>query len=75
MILYRVFLKKVSFGVFSIILLSKEEKNFTMESEDKVLSLSKLSWYLVFIKIIKIRHLKGHISQKNHDLKIISTQI
>ena len=41
--LYRVILKKVSFGVFSIILVFKEEKNFTMKSKDKVLSLSKVS--------------------------------
>ena len=40
---YRVILKKVSFGVFSIILVFKEEKNFTMKSKDKVLSLSKFS--------------------------------
>jgi len=29
---------------------------------------------LVIVKIIKIRHLKGHISQENHDSKIISMQ-
>jgi len=43
MFMYRVILKKVSFGVFSIILVFKEEKNFTMRSKDKVLSLSKFS--------------------------------
>ena len=42
-----------------------------MESKDKKPSLSKVSWYLVIVKIIKIKHLKGHISQKNHDSKII----
>ena len=72
--MYRVILKKVSFGIYSAILVSKEEKNFTVNSEDKVLSLSKFSGCLAVIKIIKIRHLKGHISQKNHDLKIISMQ-
>ena len=41
--MYRVFLKKVSFGVFRIMLVSKEEKNFTVESKDKGLSLSKFS--------------------------------
>ena len=41
--MYRVFFKKVSFGVFRIILVSKEEKNFTVESKDKGLSLSKFS--------------------------------
>ena len=32
---YRVILKKVSFGIFRIILVSKEEKNFTLETKDK----------------------------------------
>ena len=49
------------------------QKKFTIESNDEVLSLSKFSWYLVTVKIIKIRHLKGHISQK-HDLKITFMQ-
>ena len=40
---YRVILKKVSFGNFRVILVSKEEKNFTIESKDKGLSLSKFS--------------------------------
>ena len=40
---YRVFLKKVSFGVFSIIMVFKEDKNFTMKSKDKMLSLGKFS--------------------------------
>ena len=72
--IYRVILKKVLFGIFSIILVSKEQKNFTMKSKDEVLSLSKFSWYLAIVKIIQIRHSKGHISQKNHDLKIIFVQ-
>ena len=38
---YRVILKKVSFGIFKIILVYKEDKNFTIESEGKGLSLSK----------------------------------
>ena len=38
---YRVIFKKVSFGIFRIILVSKEEKNFTIESEGKGPSLSK----------------------------------
>ena len=59
---YRVILKKASFGISRIILVSKEEKHFTVESEGKGLSLSTFSWYLVIVKIIKIRHLKGHIS-------------
>ena len=71
---YRVILKTVLFGIFDIILVSKEEKDFTVKSKYKVLSLSKFSWYLAIVKIIKIRHLKGHISQKNHDLKIIFMQ-
>jgi len=29
---------------------------------------------LVIVKIIKIRHLKGHISQTSHDLKNIFMQ-
>ena len=41
--MYRVILKKVSFGIFSIIMVSKEEKDFTMKSKAKVLSLSKFS--------------------------------
>ena len=41
--LYRVILKKVSFGVFRIILVSKEDKKFTIESKDIGLSLSMLS--------------------------------
>ena len=69
---YRVILKNVSFGIFRTSLVSKEEKNFTIESRDKGLSLSKFSWYLVNVKIIKIRHSKGHTSQKSHDSKIIS---
>ena len=40
---YQVILKKVSFCVFSIILIFKVEKNFTVKSKDKVLSLSKFS--------------------------------
>ena len=70
----RVIHEKVSFGIFRIILVSKEEKNFTIESKDKVQSLSKFSCYLVTVKIIKIIHLKGHISQTNHDSKIILMQ-
>ena len=65
--MYRVILKKVSFGIFRTFLVSKEEKNFTIESKDKALFLSKFSGYLVIVKIIKIRHLKGYVSQKNHD--------
>ena len=38
---YRVILKKVLFGIFRVILVSKEEKNFTIESKDKGLSLGK----------------------------------
>ena len=71
---YRVILKKVSFGVFSIIMVLKDETNFTMKNKDRVLSLSKFSWYLAMVKIIKIRHSKGHISQKNHVSKIIFMQ-
>ena len=71
---YRVILKKVSFGNFRTIMVSKEEKNFTMESRYKRLSLSKFSWYLVVVKIIRIRHSKGHISQTNPDLKNILMQ-
>ena len=71
---YRVILKKVLFGIFRIILVSKEEKNLTIESKDKGLTLSKFSWYLVIVKIIKIRHSKGHISRTNHDLKNIFMQ-
>ena len=66
---YRVILKKVSFGVITTILISKEEKKFTIKSKNKGLSLSKFLWYLVIFKIIKIRHSKGHISQTNHELK------
>ena len=66
---YRVIFKKVSFGIFRTILVSKEENNFTIESKDRGLSLSEFLWYLGIVKIIKIRHSKGHISQTNHDLK------
>ena len=38
---YRVILKKVLFGIFGIILVSKEEEKFTIESKDKGLSPSK----------------------------------
>ena len=71
---YRVILKKVSFGIFRIILVSKGEENYTVESKDKGLSLSKFTRCLAIVKIIKIRHLKGHISQKNDDLKIVFMQ-
>ena len=64
---YRVILKKVSFGIFEIIVVSKEENNYTMESKDKVLSLKTFSWYLVIVKSIKTRHIKGHMSQKNQN--------
>ena len=40
---YRVILKKVSFGIFRTILVFKEEKNITIKSKDKGLSLSKFS--------------------------------
>ena len=40
---YRVILKKVSFGIFSVNMVSKEEKNFTMKRKDEVLCLSKFS--------------------------------
>ena len=72
--MYRVLLKKVSIGNFGIILVSKEEKHFAIESKNKVQSLSKFSWYLVMVKMIKIRHSKGYISQTNHDLKNIFMQ-
>ena len=65
-------LKKVPYGTFRTILVSKEEKKFTMESRYKGLLLSKFSWYLVIVKIIKIRRLEGYNYQpKNKDLKII----
>ena len=59
---YWVILKKVSSGIFRIILVSKEEKKFTIECKDKGLSLSQFSSYLVIVKIMKIWHLEGHIS-------------
>merc|ERR1711989_12052 len=71
---YRVILKKVSFGIFAIILVSKEDKNFTIESKGKGLSLSRFSFYLAIVKIIQIGRLNGHISQKNHDFKIVFVQ-
>ena len=74
LIKYWVILKKVSFGIFTSFLVSKEEKNFTIKSKDKGLLLSKFSWYLVIVKIIRIRHSKGHISQTNHDLKNVFMQ-
>ena len=40
---YRVIFKKVSFGIFGTFLVSKEEKNFTIKSKDKGLSMSKFS--------------------------------
>ena len=40
---YRVILNKVSFGIFRTSLVSKEDKNFTLESKDKGLSLSNFS--------------------------------
>ena len=40
---YRVILKKVSFGVFKIILVSEEEQIFTIESKGKGLSLNEFS--------------------------------
>ena len=43
LLMYRVILKKVSFGVFRAILVSKEEKDFTTKNKDKGLSLSKFS--------------------------------
>ena len=65
-------LKKVSFGIFRIILVSKEENNSATESKDKVLSLSKFSQHLVNdnVGIIKIRHLKG---QNHFNTKINAT--
>ena len=39
---YRVILKEVSFGIFRIILVSKEENDCATESKDNVLSLSYL---------------------------------
>ena len=60
---YRVILIQVSFGIFRTIVASKEEK-ITIKGIDKVLSLSKFSCYSVVVKIIKSRHLKGHVSQK-----------
>ena len=71
---YRVIVKKVSFGIFSIILVSEKGKSFTIKSKGKKLSLGKFSWYLAIVKIIKIRHLECHINQENHDLKIIFEQ-
>ena len=40
---YRVILKKASFGISRIILVSKEEKNNAIESKYKVLPLGKFS--------------------------------
>ena len=67
-------LKKVSIGIFIIMLNFQGRKNLTMESEDKVLSLSRFSRYLVIVKIIEIRQEKGHESKKNRDLKAIFIQ-
>ena len=41
--IYRVILKKVSFGIFRTILVSKEEKILAIKSKDKGLSLNKFS--------------------------------
>ena len=62
--IYRVILRKVSFGIFRIILVSKEEKYFSKESQHKVLSMSLHDFHDVLVKIIKIIHLKDHISKK-----------
>ena len=56
---------------FRTILVSHEKEILMIKSKNKGLSLSKFSWYLVIVKIMKIRHSKGHISQRNHDSKII----
>ena len=40
---YRVIFKKVSFGIFRTVLVSKEEKNFSKGGKDKGLSLSRFS--------------------------------
>ena len=57
---YRVVIKKVSFGIFKNF---KGRKDYFMESKVKKLSLSKVSRYLVIVKVIKIRHYIGHINQ------------
>ena len=59
---YRVILKNVSFGI-SVSSWFLREKRILLSKANKVLSLSKFSWYLVIVQIIKIRHLKGHIRQ------------
>ena len=51
--------------------LPRKKKKLTLKRYDKVLFLTKFSWHLVMVKIIKIRHLRGHISQNNHDSKPI----
>ena len=40
---YPLILRRVLFGIFTIILASTEEKNFTVKNKDKGLSLSKFS--------------------------------
>ena len=42
-VMYRVILKKVSLGIFRIILVSKDKKDHTIESKDNGLSLSRFS--------------------------------
>ena len=70
---YRVILKKVAVDIFRIILVSEEENDYYRKQRQRAIS-EQVSWNLVFVKIIKIRHLKGHISQMDHDLKIILRQ-
>ena len=45
---------------------SKKKKIYYRKQRQRAiwLSLSEFSWYLAIVKIIKIRHSKGHISQK-----------
>ena len=44
-------LKKVSFDIFRIFLVSKEDKNFTIERDDKGLSVSK--FFMILSKLTK----------------------
>ena len=61
--------KKLSFGSFNISKLLRIKIFSTLEITDKKPSLTKFWTYLDNVKIDKIRHLIGHISYINQNLK------
>ena len=72
--LYRVILKKVSFGIFLIILVYNKEKKIYCKMQRQRAITEQVFMIFGHGQNHQNGHLQGHISQRHHDGKIIFMQ-